>query len=215
VTQAPDFAFEYERLALGMRWVAGVDEVGRGPLAGPVGVAAVILDPDNIPEGLNDSKALTAERRIVLSQNILDSALGVAIAFGSVAEIDEFNIRGATLRAMARVLGALALRPDFALIDGRDVPEGLTCPARAVVGGDALCLSIAAASIVAKVARDALMTRLGGRHPEYGFASNAGYGTPAHILALARFGPTPHHRRSFKVKRLEGDARSVGVVGAD
>jgi ribonuclease HII len=215
VTQAPDFAFEYERLALGMRWVAGVDEVGRGPLAGPVGVAAVILDPDNIPEGLNDSKALTAERRIVLSQNILDSALGVAIAFGSVAEIDEFNIRGATLRAMARVLGALALRPDFALIDGRDVPEGLTCPARAVVGGDALCLSIAAASIVAKVARDALMTRLGGRHPEYGFASNAGYGTPAHILALARFGPTPHHRRSFKVKRLEGDARSVGVVRAD
>jgi len=203
VRQAPDFAFERERLSLGMRWVAGVDEVGRGPLAGPVGVAAVILDPDNIPEGLNDSKVLTAERRTTLSQNILDSALGVAIAFGSVAEIDEFNIRGATLRAMARVLGALALRPDFALIDGRDIPEGLACPARAIVGGDARCLSIAAASIVAKVARDGLMTRLGLRHPEYGFARNAGYGTPAHIFALQRFGPTPHHRRSFKVKRCD------------
>jgi ribonuclease HII len=199
---APDFAFERERFSLGMRWVAGVDEVGRGPLAGPVGVAAVILDPDNIPEGLNDSKVLTAERRVALSQSILDSALCVAIAFGSVAEIDEFNIRGATLRAMARALRALALRPDFALIDGRDVPEGLACPARAVIDGDALCLSIAAASIVAKVARDALMTRLGGRHPEYGFASNAGYGTPAHIAALVRFGPTPHHRRSFQPKAL-------------
>jgi ribonuclease HII len=202
VTPAPDFVFERERILLGMRWVAGVDEVGRGPLAGPVGVAAVILDPDNIPEGLNDSKVLTSERRAALSQSILDSALGVAIAFGSVAEIDAFNIRGATLRAMARALGALALRPDFALIDGRDVPEGLACPAHAIVDGDALCLSIAAASIIAKVARDALMARLGERHPEYGFASNAGYGTRAHIEALLRFGPTPHHRRSFHPKAL-------------
>ena len=202
MNQAPDFAFERERFSRGTRWVAGVDEVGRGPLAGPVGVAAVILDPDNIPEGLNDSKVLTAERRVALSQSILDSALGVAIVFGSVAEIDAFNIRGATLRAMARALGALALRPDFALIDGRDVPEGLSCPARAIVDGDALCLSIAAASIVAKVARDALMARLGERHPEYGFARNAGYGTRAHIEALVRFGPTPHHRRSFQPKAL-------------
>jgi ribonuclease HII len=205
MTSAPDFAFERESLALGMRWVAGVDEVGRGPLAGPVGVAAVILDPDNIPEGLNDSKVLTAERRIALSQCILDSALGVAIVFGSVAEIDEFNIRGATLRSMARALSALALRPDFALIDGRDVPDGLACPARAIVDGDALCFSIAAASIVAKVARDALMRRLGGRHPEYGFASNAGYATRGHIDALVRFGPTPHHRRSFQPKALRAN----------
>ena len=202
MTAAPDFAFERERFSLGMRRVAGVDEVGRGPLAGPVGVAAVILDSDNIPEGLNDSKVLTAERRLALSQAILDSALGVAIVFGSVAEIDAFNIRGATLRAMARALGALALRPDFALIDGRDVPEGLACPARAIVDGDALCLSIAAASIIAKVARDALMSRLGERHPEYGFASNAGYATRAHIEALVRLGPTPHHRRSFQPRAL-------------
>jgi ribonuclease HII len=204
-TPAPDFAFERERFSLGMRWVAGVDEVGRGPLAGPVAVAAVILDPHKIPQGLNDSKVLTAERRVLLSQAILDSALGVAIVFGSVAEIDEFNIRGATLRAMTRAIKALAVRPDFALIDGRDVPEGLVCPARALVDGDALCLSISAASIVAKVARDALMTRLGRRHPEYGFASNSGYGTPAHVEAIKRFGPTPHHRRSFQPKALRGE----------
>ena len=202
MTPAPDFAFERERFSLGMRWIAGVDEVGRGPLAGPVGVAAVILDPDNIPHGLNDSKVLTAERRVALSHSILETAICVAIAFGSVAEIDEFNIRGATLRAMARAVGALAMRPDFALIDGRDVPESLACPARAILDGDAICLSIAAASIVAKVARDALMTRLGARNPEYGFATNAGYGTPAHIEALVRFGPTPHHRRSFRTKAL-------------
>jgi ribonuclease HII len=187
---------------LGARWVAGIDEVGRGPLAGPVAVAAVILDPRNLPKGVQDSKTLSAERREELSRSILDKALGVAIAFGSAREIDAFNIRGATLRAMARALGALALRPDFALIDGREVPDGLCCQARAVVGGDGLSLSIAAASIVAKVARDALMTRVHAHYPEYGFDSHVGYATRRHVAALERWGPSPLHRRSFRVKAL-------------
>ena len=193
----PHFDFEREAFANGHRWVAGVDEVGRGPLAGPVGVAAVILDPDDLPAGLHDSKLLSPERRQALSRSILDKALGVAIAFASAREIDAFNIRGATLRAMARAVGALAMRPDFALIDGRDVPDGLTCPARALIGGDALSLSIAAASIVAKVARDALMARMDGCFPGYGFAQHVGYATSAHREALGRLGPTPLHRRSF------------------
>ena len=173
---------------MGARWVAGVDEVGRGPLAGPVAVAAVILDPDDLPLGVQDSKTLSAACREELSRSILAKALGVAIAFASAREIDAFNIRGATLRAMARALSALALAPDFALIDGRDVPDGLRCPAKALVGGDGLSLSIAAASIVAKVARDALMTRLHAHYPEYGFSSHVGYATRAHIEALVRWG---------------------------
>jgi ribonuclease HII len=170
-----------------------------------VAVAAVILDPRNLPKGVQDSKTLSAERREELSRSILDKALGVAIAFASAREIDAFNIRGATLRAMARAVGALALRPDFALVDGRDVPDGLCCQARALIGGDGLSLSIAAASIVAKVARDALMTRLHAHYPEYGFASHVGYATRAHIEALARCGPSPLHRRSFRPKALKPD----------
>jgi ribonuclease HII len=193
---------ERARLALGARWIAGVDEVGRGPLAGPVGVAAVILDPDELPEGLDDSKALTAARREALSLVILAKARAVAIAFAAAEEIDAYNIRGATLRAMARAVGALAIRPDFALIDGRDVPEGLGCSAAAIIGGDARSLSIAAASIVAKVARDGLMTRLDRHFPEFGFARHTGYPTRAHKIALARHGPTPLHRRSFHAQPL-------------
>ena len=162
----------------------------------------MILDPDDLPRGLNDSKVLSAPRREELSRSILDKALGVAIAFASAREIDAVNIRMATLRAMSRALGALALRPDFALIDGRDVPDGLCCPARAVVDGDARSLSIAAASIVAKVARDALMIRLHAHYPEYGFASHVGYATRAHVAALVRCGPSPLHRRSFQLKAL-------------
>jgi ribonuclease HII len=154
---------------------------------------------------VQDSKTLGAASRRMLNQSILDKALGVAIAFASAREVDAFNIRGATLRAMARALSALALRPDFALIDGRDVPDGLCCPARALIGGDGLSLSIAAASIVAKVARDALMTRLHVHYPEYGFASHVGYATRAHVEALARWGPSPLHRRSFRLKALEAE----------
>ncbi len=194
----PHFTFERELIAGGCARVAGVDEVGRGPLAGPVGVAAVILDLDDFPDGLDDSKALSVARREELCGLIYAKALAVSVVFASVAEIDAFNIRGATLLAMARAVNALSLRADYALIDGRDIPTGLRCPARAVIGGDALSLSIAAASIVAKVARDALMTRLDSDYPGYGFAQHAGYATRAHTEALDRLGPTPAHRRSFR-----------------
>ncbi len=181
--------------------MAGVDEVGRGPLAGPVGVAAVILAPHaRPPRGIDDSKKLDRAQREALFPLIVESAVSVSIAFASAEEIDLYNIRGATLRAMARAVAGLSVRPDFALIDGRDVPDALFCPARAIVDGDALSLSIAAASIVAKVARDRLMARLDLHFPGYGFSDHAGYATPAHRDALARLGPSPLHRRSFKSK---------------
>ena len=195
----PHFDFEREAFASGHRWVAGVDEVGRGPLAGPVGVAAVILDPDDLPEGLDDSKVLPAAARESLCEIIFAKALSVSVAFASVEEIDLFNIRGAALRAMARALAALSLRPHFALIDGRDLPDGLICPARPIIDGDALSMSIAAASIVAKTMRDALMRNLGRDYPQYGFAEHVGYATVGHRRALASSGPCPYHRRSFRL----------------
>lgn len=199
----PHFDFEREAMASGCRWVAGVDEVGRGPLAGPVGVAAVILDPNNLPEGLDDSKALTEARRDELRPIIFAKALSVSIVFASVEEIDAYNIRGAALRAMARAIGGLSLRPDIALIDGRDIPDGLICPARPIVGGDGLSMSIAAASIIAKTTRDALMRNLAREYPQYGFANHVGYATAAHRLALALAGPCPYHRRSFRLSEIE------------
>jgi len=194
----PSFRAERALLREGTWPVAGVDEAGRGPLAGPVAVAAVVLDPKALPAGVDDSKALTAEEREPLFDLILARALSVSLVFASAEEIDTFNIRGATLRAMARALGALSMRPKIALIDGRDVPPGLKCPARAIIGGDALSVSIAAASIVAKVARDRLMARLDAHCPGYGFSSHVGYSTRVHIEALAALGPSPFHRRSFK-----------------
>jgi ribonuclease HII len=194
----PTYKNERALIAQGRLFVAGVDEVGRGPLAGPVGVGAVILDPDDLPKGLNDSKVLTAARREELAQAIYAKAIAVALAFASVEEIDRLNIRGATLLAMRRAVAALSVRPDYALIDGRDTPPGLLCPAHPIIGGDGLSLSIAAASIVAKVARDALMARLDAVHPGYGFARHAGYATREHTAALTRLGPCPLHRRSFK-----------------
>jgi ribonuclease HII len=199
---APSYDNERALIATGRHFVAGVDEVGRGPLAGPVGVGAVILDPDNLPKGLNDSKVLTAARREDLAEAIYAKAIAVSLAFASVEEIDRFNIRGATLLAMRRAVAALSVKPHYALIDGRDTPPGLLCPARAIIGGDGLSLSIAAASIVAKVARDALMARLDSVHPGYGFARHAGYATREHAAALARLGPCPLHRLSFKLKSL-------------
>jgi ribonuclease HII len=212
---APHFKFERALIASGHRYVVGVDEVGRGPLAGPVGVAAVILDPHDLPPGLDDSKALSAARRETLSLAIYAKALAVTLVFASVEEIDAHNIRGATLLAMARAVAALSLRADYALIDGRDAPPGLRCPARAIIGGDGLSLSIAAASIVAKVARDALMIRLDAAHPGYGFARHAGYPTRAHVAALARLGPCPLHRRSFKPKGLFSVNPPVSAADAE
>jgi ribonuclease HII len=196
---ACDFAFERQRFAVGDRYVAGVDEVGRGPLAGPVLVAAVILDPQAIPDGLADSKTLSAERRVELAAAIRETALGLAIASASAAEVDYHNIRGATLRAMARAVAALSPRPDFALIDGRDIPAGLICPAAALIGGDGRSQSIAAASIVAKTIRDALMSAADRRYPGYGFTEHAGYATRAHREAILRLGLSALHRRSFRI----------------
>ena len=177
--------------------VAGVDEAGRGPLAGPVAVAAVILDPKRVPRGIDDSKKLTPERRDALFDEIIVKARASAIVFASVAEIETLNIRGATLAAMCRAVSALALRPERAVIDGIDVPPGLFCPGLAIVDGDALHPSIAAASILAKVARDRAMMALGRLFPLYGFERHMGYATPEHLAAIERHGPCPHHRLSF------------------
>ena len=199
-TTGPHFEFERAALAGGHKFVAGVDEVGRGPLAGPVGVAAVILDPDDLPEGLDDSKALSEAKREALREVIFAKALGVSIAFASVMEIEVHNIRGATLRAMARAVGALSLRPDLALIDGRDAPDGLVCPAQPIVDGDRQSMSIAAASIIAKTTRDALMRNLGRDYPQFGFADHAGYATASHRRAIELSGLSPYHRRTFRMK---------------
>ncbi|GGK30053.1 ribonuclease HII [Salinarimonas ramus] len=175
--------------------VAGIDEAGRGPLAGPVVCAAVVFHGP-VPRGLADSKKLAAERRDALYETILARA-HVAIASAGPAEIDRRNIRGATLAAMCRALLALPCAPDLALVDGRDVPPGLSCEGRAVIGGDGEIAAIAAASIVAKVMRDRMMRRLDLVHPGYGFARHMGYGTPEHLAALAARGVCPAHRRSF------------------
>ncbi len=194
----PDLALETEACALGATRVAGVDEAGRGPLAGPVVAVAVILDPARVPEGLDDSKRLSAARREALAR-ALRACAEVSVAEASVEEIDALNVWGATALAMARALAPLA--PDLALIDGNLVPRGLRCPARAVVGGDGLSASIAAASILAKVARDGHMAALAQHDPRYGWARNKGYPTAAHHAALRQHGPTQHHRRSFETIR--------------
>ena len=191
----PDFAHEARLRARGFELVAGVDEVGRGPLAGPVVAAAVILDPDHLPDGLNDSKKLTASVRERLFTEIMRHA-HVAIASIPAARIDAINIRQATFEAMAGAVNGLAVRADFALIDGRDVPP-LPCPAEALIGGDRRSLSIAAASIIAKVTRDRMMTLLAQTYPDYGFEKHMGYGTAKHLKALDLHGPTPLHRMSF------------------
>ena len=192
----PDFAFEETC----RRPVAGIDEAGRGPLAGPVVAAAVILDPESLGADvlarIDDSKKLRPRvREELCALLIANSRIGIGAA--SVAEIDRLNIHHATLLAMRRAILALDPAPRFALIDGKFAPE-CPCPARTIVGGDCLSMSIAAASIVAKVTRDRIMARLAGPYPGFGFERNAGYGTPEHLLALASLGPTPHHRRSFE-----------------
>ena len=193
----PDFSLETAAHHAGFTRIAGIDEVGRGPLAGPVVAAAVILDPQNIPDGLNDSKKLTAKRRDALTQQIMAQA-EVGVGQASVAEIDALNILRATHLAMERALAALPTRPDHLLIDGNQLPKALTISAQAVVKGDARALSIAAASIVAKTTRDRLMWDLAQHFPGYGWEANAGYPTKSHLNALRNLGVTPHHRRSFK-----------------
>ncbi|MGO4704699.1 ribonuclease HII [Microvirga sp. 2MCAF38] len=196
-TSKPGLRFKHERAyhAAGYRCVAGLDEVGRGPLAGPVVSAAVVLDPKRVPKGLDDSKVLTAARREELFEEILATA-EVGIASISHGEVDTINIRQASLRAMVRALAALPCKPDLALVDGNDPPK-LPCKVETFIGGDGLIASIAAASIVAKVVRDRLMTRLGAIYPVYGFETNAGYSTKGHLSAIASDGPCPFHRLSF------------------
>ncbi|MGN8157219.1 ribonuclease HII [Salinisphaera sp. RV14] len=176
--------------------VAGIDEVGRGPLAGPVVAAAVIMPPRPLPKGLTDSKALTAEAREALDIKIRERAIAWAIAEASVAEIDRYNILGATLLAMQRAVAALSVQPFAAWIDGNRAPA-LSLPMRTVVGGDGSVPAISAASVIAKVARDRQMVELDVAYPGYGLAAHKGYGTPAHRAALAELGPTPIHRHSF------------------
>jgi ribonuclease HII len=200
-------SFEFEQLAerRGLFPVAGTDEAGRGPLAGPVVAAAVILDPRNTPSGLNDSKKLSAAQRESLFDAILETSV-VSIASSSPRHIDRRDIRKASLDAMRRAVAGLAVAPRHVLVDGRDVPPSLTASAQALVKGDSRSLSIAAASIVAKVMRDRMMARAGLVHPAYGFEIHAGYGTERHRSAIAVHGPCPLHRMSFRPLRTDDAA---------
>ena len=192
----PTFDIERDVQAHGYSSIAGVDEVGRGPLAGPVVAAAVVLDETNIPDGLNDSKQLSKKRREALYDELHQHA-HVSIAEASVAEIEEHNILRASHMAMVRALSGLKTPADYALIDGNQIPRGINLPALTVVKGDTKSLSIAAASIVAKVWRDRLMFALAQQHPGYGWETNQGYPTPEHKAGLKSHGVTPHHRRTF------------------
>lgn len=194
------FELETVELALHGGPVAGVDEAGRGPLAGPVVAAAVVLDPARIPEGIADSKVLVVEARRSIYQAIITTAQ-VGIGVAEVDRIDTENILNATLWAMARAVERLDGRPKLVLIDGNRAPR-LACNTRTIVQGDARCLSIAAASIVAKVVRDAMMAEIARTYPDYGFERHKGYGTPEHHAAIARHGVTPQHRRSFRPVQL-------------
>lgn len=187
----------FASLPHGGRLVAGVDEAGRGPLAGPVFAAAVILDAQRPIAGLDDSKALTARRREALAGQIKAQSLAWHIAWSPAEEIDRINILQATLAAMRAACHGLAVIPELILVDGNRLPAGLPCEARALVGGDALEPAISAASILAKTARDAWCLELHRRYPHYSFDRHKGYGTALHLARLAEFGPCPEHRRSF------------------
>ena len=193
----PNFKIEQDLISKGCSIIAGVDEVGRGPLAGPVTAAAVILDPLNIPDNLNDSKVLSSKKREKLFEELKSSSV-YAIAHVSPEEIDKLNILQASLLAMVNAVTNLKVKPKHILIDGNTVPDRLVGRATAIVKGDREVLSIAAASIIAKVTRDKLMHDLGLEFPVYGWAKNAGYPTKCHMNAIVKYGVTPHHRRSFK-----------------
>lgn len=192
-------------MSLEPEWIAGVDEAGRGPLAGPVYAAAVILDPLRPIEGLRDSKQLAPLRRAELALLIRERAIAWSVAWADVEEIDCLNILGATLLAMRRAVAGLAVRPTRAQVDGNRLPSlGDICGAEAVVGGDALIAAISAASILAKEARDALMPQLDAAYPGYQLCVHKGYATALHLEALTRLGPSPQHRRSFEPVREAG-----------
>ena len=209
----PHYIYESRLLKTMAGPICGVDEVGRGPLAGPVVAAAVILDRKRIPKGLNDSKLLSEDDREELYPRILEMALAVGVGEASVDEIDLVNIRQATHMAMARAVRALSVTAEFALVDGNDSPP-LPCRCDTLVGGDARSVSIAAASIIAKVTRDRMMVALHDKHPGYNWRSNKGYGTPEHYAGLKTHGVTVHHRRSFApiYHILYGDESGDSIV---
>jgi ribonuclease HII len=196
IIQRPTDRLEKRARRRGAKVVAGVDEAGRGPLAGPVVTAAVIFAGKKFPEGLDDSKRLPLSERERLYEEILAKGC-VSVAIASTARIDRMNILRASLWAMSRAIAGLAEAPDHVLVDGNMLPPDVACGCEAIIGGDALSVSIAAASIVAKVTRDRLMANIGSAFPHYGFESHMGYSTPQHFAALREHGPCPHHRRSF------------------
>lgn len=196
INGGPDWSAESRMLREHGGHICGVDEVGRGPLAGPVVAAAVILDPAHVPVGLNDSKKLSTAKREKLFELINSKALAVSFAEASVAEIDDINILQASLLAMRRAVEGLSVAPNSALVDGNKDP-GLKLPTQTLIKGDARSLSIAAASIIAKVFRDRLMQKLAKEYPDYAWEKNAGYGVPKHMAALSLVGVSPHHRRTF------------------
>ncbi len=192
----PTDRFERRARRRGARFIVGLDEAGRGPLAGPVVAAAVVFEGRRFPAGLNDSKKVSPIARQRLYDLIVEKA-HVSVAVASRSRIDRMNILRASLWAMVRAVEGLNCRPDYVLVDGRDLPQGLPCPGEAIIGGDSLSASIAAASIVAKVTRDRLMMAMGRTFPDYGFEQHMGYCTTRHLEALERHGPCPHHRKSF------------------
>ena len=207
-TYRPTFELEAAELELARGPIAGIDEAGRGPWAGPVVAAAVILDPAQLPEGIDDSKALDEDMRETVYARIISTSQ-FAVGIAGVERIDRDNILQATLWAMSQAVSGLSLRPRLALIDGNKAPR-LACETRTIIKGDAKCLSIAAASIVAKVTRDRIMTAMARELPGYGFERHKGYGTPEHKAALARLGVSAEHRRSFRPIQL-----ALGLVAAE
>lgn len=197
----PDLSTERRHWAAGRAFVAGLDEAGRGCLAGPVVAAAVVLPPDARLDGLDDSKKLTPKRREILMERVYAEALAVGVGRCSPGEIDRLNILQAALEAMRRAAADLALPPHVLLVDGNRPLPTAPCAQETLIGGDARSLSIAAASVVAKVTRDRLMVSLDRDYPHYGWAQHKGYPTAAHYAALAEHGPSPHHRRSFRLTR--------------
>ncbi len=202
----PDFELEKEAAAKGFKYICGVDEAGRGPLAGPVCAAAVILPLDTEIAGLNDSKKLSEKRREALYDVIKEKALAYCVAYGSLEEIEEFNILEATFLAMNRSIDGLTVKADYALVDGNRVPKGIKIPCETVVKGDAKSASIAAASILAKVTRDRLLLEYDKEYPQYNFKKHKGYGTKEHTDLILEYGPSPIHRMSF-LKKLLGDKK--------
>ena len=202
----PDYELEHALQAAGYSLVCGVDEAGRGPLAGPVCAAAVILKPDATLDGLDDSKKLTEKKRELLFDKICEQAIAYGVALVDNRRIDTVNILNATFEAMEQAVASMHVAPDYILIDGNRLPEHLCVPARAVVKGDAKSMSVAAASVLAKVTRDRLMLQMDRQYPQYQFAKHKGYGTKLHVELLHTYGPCPIHRRSFLKNILPGSS---------